>query len=496
MALHAASERLQTAAAVAAGDAPPPPAPSGYPFRRRALLSQLVLTSAIGAVYLVFQLDDLSPFLAIPVAFCFFLSVNELCRRALLTWCSKGAGDSPKQWAARGAEHPPCLMQMLLLFFPGTDGGGEREEGTVVWATRAGCAARQIRGWQRNVYLLSVHLLALSLAFNTAGRSRTEMSDDVDGTGEVVTHLFGWRPCNLCWAVLLLRLVVPLQAATPSIVADVLMLTVVSDAQRRRASASTTLITTLHLVSSTVNVILWIAVSASFFAAAGYDWEYTKGTLATVLLGSGVSVALALQPLARDACASLTLVATRSFELGDSIIYNGIQGSVEAIHFRNTHVRCLDGSLVCIPNAELAVGRVINLSASKFRLISVPFVLHSQSTGAHINLLKDIALTCAHAARSHMQPSAGEGACPAPSPLRVPALTVDFAGARDFHSYGVSCEIVLTLASGDRTLERDIKSAFIQVLMEQLKENDMVLARPLREVCGGGDAFGWVRPTS
>jgi MscS family membrane protein len=99
--------------------------------------------------------------------------------------------------------------------------------------------------------------------------------------------------------------------------------------------------------------------------------------LTSILAGLGVgglAVALAGQETVKNLFGSLVIFFDRPFELGDRIQVDGFDGPVEQVGIRSTRIRTLDGSLVTIPNGELAnksirnidkrphIRRVLNLS--------------------------------------------------------------------------------------------------------------------------------------
>ena len=90
------------------------------------------------------------------------------------------------------------------------------------------------------------------------------------------------------------------------------------------------------------------------------------GVMAGLGLG-GLAFALA----AKDTCAnlfgSITIFLDKPFEVGDWVISQNVEGTIESIGFRSTKVRTFYNSLVAIPNALLATTNIDNMGKRKFR---------------------------------------------------------------------------------------------------------------------------------
>ncbi len=85
----------------------------------------------------------------------------------------------------------------------------------------------------------------------------------------------------------------------------------------------------------------------------------------SILAGLGVgglAVALAAQDTIKNFFGSLVIFADHPFQLGDRIVVDGTDGSVEEVGMRSTRIRTLDGHLVTVPNGELANKMIRNIS--------------------------------------------------------------------------------------------------------------------------------------
>jgi MscS family membrane protein len=79
----------------------------------------------------------------------------------------------------------------------------------------------------------------------------------------------------------------------------------------------------------------------------------------------GLALALAAQPTIENLIAALTLHADRPARVGDFCRFGDTVGIVEEIGMRSTRIRTLDHTVLSVPNADFAKGRVENYSARR-----------------------------------------------------------------------------------------------------------------------------------
>ncbi len=86
--------------------------------------------------------------------------------------------------------------------------------------------------------------------------------------------------------------------------------------------------------------------------------------ITSILAGLGIgglAVALAAQETIKNFFGSLVILADKPFELGDRIVVDAHDGTVESVGFRSTRLRTLDGELVTFPNGDLANKTIRNI---------------------------------------------------------------------------------------------------------------------------------------
>ncbi len=85
----------------------------------------------------------------------------------------------------------------------------------------------------------------------------------------------------------------------------------------------------------------------------------------TILAGLGVgaaALALASQQSVANFFGAIVLFVNRPFDMGDRIVYNGSDGTVEEVGIMCTKQRTLEGHLVTIPNGKLSGDLIRNVS--------------------------------------------------------------------------------------------------------------------------------------
>ena len=85
------------------------------------------------------------------------------------------------------------------------------------------------------------------------------------------------------------------------------------------------------------------------------------GLLASLSIG-GLAVGLAAQDTLSNLFGAVAIFADKPFRVGDRILLDSIDGTVEAIGLRSTRVRNQDGYLVSIPNKNMAGANIVNVS--------------------------------------------------------------------------------------------------------------------------------------
>jgi hypothetical protein len=108
--------------------------------------------------------------------------------------------------------------------------------------------------------------------------------------------------------------------------------------------------------------------AAARLIALPENMQALRADIVAVLLTVAVTfavyqaVALAAQDTIKNFFGSLVIFADRPFRLGDRIVVDDQDGTIEEVGMRSTRIRTLDGHLVAIPNGELANKTIRNIS--------------------------------------------------------------------------------------------------------------------------------------
>ena len=88
--------------------------------------------------------------------------------------------------------------------------------------------------------------------------------------------------------------------------------------------------------------------------------------LAAIGVGS-FGFAFAFKNSLENLFGSVTVILDRPFQVGDWIIVDGIEGTVETVGIRSTRIRTFYNSLVSLPNSNLVTSKVDNYGLRKYR---------------------------------------------------------------------------------------------------------------------------------
>jgi MscS family membrane protein len=84
----------------------------------------------------------------------------------------------------------------------------------------------------------------------------------------------------------------------------------------------------------------------------------------------GLAFALAAKDTAANLFGSIMILVDRPFKIGDWVVMDGVEGTVEEIGFRSTRVRTFYNSLITIPNASVANVQIDNMGIRQYRRTS------------------------------------------------------------------------------------------------------------------------------
>ena len=110
---------------------------------------------------------------------------------------------------------------------------------------------------------------------------------------------------------------------------------------------------------------VFIAVIGAIFLLQNLDVDV--GSLLAGLGLGGLAFALAAKDTVANFFGSLVVFIDKPFQIGDWVVIDGIEGTIEEVGFRTTRVRTFYNSLVTIPNAKLTDTPIDNYGARRWR---------------------------------------------------------------------------------------------------------------------------------
>lgn len=120
----------------------------------------------------------------------------------------------------------------------------------------------------------------------------------------------------------------------------------------------------LPIISKSLKVI--IVILAIIVIAGTFLGIDVTGPLVGLGIG-GVAIALAAQATLSDVFGGVSIFTSRPFQVGDEIIVDGNQGTVEEVGLRHTRVRNLENRVLTYPNSKLANSIIENITTSPKR---------------------------------------------------------------------------------------------------------------------------------
>ncbi|MCU7906982.1 MAG: mechanosensitive ion channel family protein [Candidatus Thiodiazotropha sp. (ex Epidulcina cf. delphinae)] len=168
--------------------------------------------------------------------------------------------------------------------------------------------------------------------------------------------------------MLVLLLAVKLLASISGVWAAYRLVDLVSAYLHKRAQLTSNKLddALVPLIPRTLKV--FVTVIGFLFIADNLNIDISS-LLAGLGLG-GLAFALAAKDMVQNLFGSVTVLMDRTFSVGDWIIVEGVEGSVERIGFRSTRVRTFYNSMVTVPNSKFITATVDNMGERRYRRLS------------------------------------------------------------------------------------------------------------------------------
>lgn len=135
-----------------------------------------------------------------------------------------------------------------------------------------------------------------------------------------------------------------------------------------------------NIVSAFVRFFIVAIAIAMIVSEWGYD---INGFIAGLSLG-GLAISLAAKDALANVFGSIVIIMDKPFTIGDWIMANGIEGTVEKISLRSTSLRTFPQALVYVPNSLLSNTPIVNYSKRAKRRIDFTLGVTYSTTPAQM----------------------------------------------------------------------------------------------------------------
>ena len=190
--------------------------------------------------------------------------------------------------------------------------------------------------------------------------------------GLMAMAIIWWGSINLMGlsesAMLVLLLAVKFLASISGVWAAYRLVDLVSAFLHKRAQMTSNKLddALVPLIPRTLKI--FVTVIGFVFIADNLNIDISS-LLAGLGLG-GLAFALAAKDMVQNLFGSVTVLMDRTFSVGDWVVVDGVEGTVERIGFRSTRVRTFYNSVVTVPNSKFITATVDNMGERRYRRLS------------------------------------------------------------------------------------------------------------------------------
>ncbi|MEA2042190.1 MAG: mechanosensitive ion channel family protein [Bacteroidota bacterium] len=142
----------------------------------------------------------------------------------------------------------------------------------------------------------------------------------------------------------------------------------------------------LPLIRKSIKIAIWTIAIIVGLNNAGYN----VGALLAGLGIGGIALAMAAKDTVANLFGGFTVFTDKPFMLGDRVVADGFDGTIEAIGFRSSRLRTLAGRLVTIPNTTFTSSSIENISSEPSRKMSIGLGLTYDTTPEQMKQAKTI----------------------------------------------------------------------------------------------------------
>lgn len=176
----------------------------------------------------------------------------------------------------------------------------------------------------------------------------------------------------------------------------------------------------------------------------------------------GAMVALAGQDTVKNIFGSLTVLVDRSFQVGDRIEVQGIDGVVEELGFRSTRIRTNEETLVTLPNSLLLTSSVDNWGRRSGRRFDTGVTIDYSSEPERIESFCKLL-------RERLQHQ------------EVPTRNISVT-ASALSDSGIRLAVSLLVETADQTVEAQVRHSVILEILSSAQASGLALVYPSQRI--------------
>lgn len=118
-----------------------------------------------------------------------------------------------------------------------------------------------------------------------------------------------------------------------------------------------------RLVTRIVNIAIWIIGISIILQIFGYNIS----AIITGLGIGGLAIALAAQDTLGNFFSSISIIADKPYQIGDIVKFGEVEGIIKDIGLRTTRIETFFGTMVSVPNNNIAKAAIENMSKRNTR---------------------------------------------------------------------------------------------------------------------------------
>lgn len=216
-------------------------------------------------------------------------------------------------------------------------------------------------------------------------------------------------------------------------------------------------VTTMQAFGFVGRLALWTIVFLLALSNLGVD---ITALVAGLGIG-GIAVALAVQNILGDLLASLSIVIDKPFAVGDYVIVDTFQGTVQDIGLETTRLRSLSGEEIIFSNSDLIKSRIRNYKRMQERRIQFVVRVVYQTPASKLKVIPDILREAVEAQEM---------------------TRFDRAHFKEFGEFALTFEVVYYVLSPEYNIYMNIQQTINLVLYERFQREGIEFAYPTQSL--------------